>query len=464
MRKHSKSNPRRCNSNQSARPANATSPTAPPAGFLQAWRSLLPRQLLPVLPVTCGARPRYSFDQLLASLVYHFFSQSGTLAEHFAGLFGLRPADSSLSQRRQGLAWSVFAEVLAAALGPRADPEAHPDSFFGRWRLVALDGTQFSLTNTPQINADLKKAKSRRGKAAFVKVSAAVLLEIGLRNPLAAAISICGQSEWALSSALLEKLPAGVLLLGDRLYGCAAFVVHALQACAAKDSRFLFRVRANIKAQKLKRLRDGSHLVRVPVRNRGGKITGHVDVREIRARLSRVGFRDCSLRLWTNLLNVAEARAQDLAELYARRWEHELYYRELKEVLRQGDVLQSHTPETARQEIAAIVLASSMVAAERVRVAQGGQPVLQVSYPKVLNMLRQLWPILELGADLLTEEQIRELVRRAYRQVAERPAPKRRTRSCPRAVRRPVNKWPRLIENRYSKDPVHIRITDEPIV
>lgn len=133
-------------------------------------------------------------------------------------------------------------------------------------------------------------------------------------------------------------------------------------------------------------------------------------------------------------------------------------------MLRQGDVLQSHTPETARQEIAAIVLASSMVAAERVRVAQGGQPVLQVSYPKVLNMLRQLWPILELGADLLTEEQIRELVRRAYRQVAERPAPKRRTRSCPRAVRRPVNKWPRLIENRHSKDPVHIRITDDPIV
>jgi len=44
-----------------------------------------------------------------------------------------------------------------------------------------------------------------------------------------------------------------------------------------------------------------------------------------------------------------------LAELYARRWEHELYFREAKRVLRQTDVLQSHTVETGAQEIAAII-------------------------------------------------------------------------------------------------------------
>ena len=44
---------------------------------------------------------------------------------------------------------------------------------------MALDGTQFSLSNTPQNNAARPKAKSRRGRAAFGKLTADVLLELG---------------------------------------------------------------------------------------------------------------------------------------------------------------------------------------------------------------------------------------------------------------------------------------------
>jgi hypothetical protein len=43
----------------------------------------------------------------------------------------------------------------------------------------------------------------------------------------------------------------------------------------------------------------------------------------------------------------------------------EVYFRELKRQLRKTDVLQSHTVETAAQEIAAMVLASALLATER---------------------------------------------------------------------------------------------------
>ena len=58
-----------------------------------------------------------------------------------------------------------------------------------------------------------------------------VLLELGLHNPLAAAIGRQGESEWQLAGRLLARLPARALLLADRLHGCAAFAAEALAAC-----------------------------------------------------------------------------------------------------------------------------------------------------------------------------------------------------------------------------------------
>jgi hypothetical protein len=45
----------------------------------------------------------------------------------------------------------------------------------------------------------VRKTKSRRGRGAFAKMATSVLLELGLHNPLAAAIGRQGQSEWALA-------------------------------------------------------------------------------------------------------------------------------------------------------------------------------------------------------------------------------------------------------------------------
>lgn len=154
-----------------------------------------------------------------------------TLAEHFSQLFDAPLADSSFSERRTRLPWEVFSELLRLGLRPLAVAAAQPDAFWRGWRLVALDGTQFSLTNTPQIKATTRKAKSRRGRAAFAKITTGVLLELGLHNPLAAAIGRRGQSEWALALELLARAPAQALLLADRLHGCAAFVAAARAAC-----------------------------------------------------------------------------------------------------------------------------------------------------------------------------------------------------------------------------------------
>lgn len=453
-RRNAKSNRKKSRSN--AHQHSCPNPPKDSSGFLAVWAQMLAGVLLPCVPPRRGRKPRVPLPNLLAALVFHVMNASGTLSEHFAVLFEDALCDSACSGRRGRLPWQVFADLMQRVLRPLANRRRHPEAFWREWRLGALDGTKHSLTNTPQNNQALPKAKTRRGRAAFAKITTSVLLELGLHNPLAAAIGQKGQSEWELSLSLLARLPKKMLLLADRLSGCAAFAAEALRACRRVGSHFLFRARTNIRVQVLKRFKDGSRLVRVPVRQKGRRsvIVEWLELREIRVQLRRKGFRTTELRLWTSLLDPNTAPAQELVPLYAQRWEHELFYRELKRQLRKNALLQAHTVPTAAQEIAALMTAATLLARERDRAAAGVVPVLRVSFIKLLELLRPLWLVLALGEDLLEEWQKDQLTERFYEQARCCLSPPRRRRSCPRKVRQPVSSWPRLLENEYSTQPI----------
>jgi hypothetical protein len=403
-----------------------------------------------------GRRPRIPLTTLLPALIFHVMQEMGTLAEHFFELTGQSLADSSWADRRQRLPWEVFDDLLRRLLRPLATPVAHADAFWRGWRLVALDGTQFSLTNTPQVLARVRKATSRRGQAAFAKLQTAVLLEVGLHNPLAAVIARDGESEWALAQRLIGALPAQALLLADRLYGCGAFLAPALTACQQVGSHLLVRARASVKTGVVERLADGSRLVVL-----AGPGTGEarwLHLREIRAHVGRPGHRPTAVRLWTTLLDPITAPAQELAALYARRWEQELYFRTVKRHLRKTDLLQSHTVETGAQEIAAIVLASAVLADERVRAGGEDAPAPRLSAAKVLRVTTALWLTVQIGAGVLSDEQITEILTRGSALMRRYLKPPRRPRSCPRAVRQPVRGWPRLLTRAAINGAVEITV------
>lgn len=144
----------------------------------------------PVLP---GRPPRVTSAQLCAGLVYHHLQPRGTLAEHLEALTGEHLSDSAASQRRLKMPSAVFERILEVALGPLAEPARQPEAFHAGLRLVGIDGTQFSLQNTPAILGSMSKAASRRLDAAFAKLGCAVLVELGTHAPLAAAIAFAGR-------------------------------------------------------------------------------------------------------------------------------------------------------------------------------------------------------------------------------------------------------------------------------
>ncbi|HUR33969.1 MAG TPA: IS4 family transposase [Vicinamibacterales bacterium] len=415
-------------------------------GFLGEWDALVGRRGVPAVPPRRGRPARVPLGDLLAALTFHVMQGAGSLGEHFDRLCPDALSDSAAAERRARLPWAIFASLMQRVLRPKAT-RRQPTAFWRGWRVVALDGTQFNLTNAPQMRPPVPKARTRRGRAAFGKLTTAVLLEVGLHNPVAAAIGRAGESEWALAQRLLAHLPKRALLLGDRLYGVAAFVVHAQAACQRVGSHFLLRASRVTKPRVRRRLSDGTRLIAIALRarERPHPIVDWLEVREIRVRVARAGHRAHAVRLWTSLLDPDTAPALELARLYAQRWEHELYFRELKRAVRRTDLLQSHTLETAAQEIAALVLASAILAAQRTRVA-GALPPMRISFAKLLDLgVRPMWLAVDLTEDIVSEAQLRRILQRGYARLRQYVTPARRPRTCPRAIRQPTRAWPRLL-------------------
>lgn len=418
----------------------------PIATFKVLFQALITRSFICALLLRCGVRrrrpPIITATELIQGLVFHVVAEAGTLAEHVKQLTGKDITDGALAQRRALLPPAVFDQLMRQALKPKAEPSKHPEAFYHGLRLCGVDGSSFSVVNTPQVKKQMRKARSRRGRAAFAKVGAAVMVELGLHNPLAAALGASGESEMVLAKQVLAAQPEQSLLINDRYYG----VPELLVGLPAQEGRhFLVRVKKNLKRRLLEVYPDGSALVEI----RSGKQRRMV--REILGRVQRGGRGPVTtVRLWTSLLDWRKHPALELLALYGRRWEQEVFYKELKVDMRSSPYLQSHTPLTAIQEIAALILAYAVLVDYRVEAAGVGQiGVLRISFLKTLQIVQGLWRFLELSADLLSPRQLRLVVRRAVQQIADMAIPKRRARSCPRALRQPVSSWPRLRKNSY---------------
>lgn len=388
--------------------------------------------------------PTITPAELIGGLVFHFLAGVGTLAEHMRLLTGKTISDAALAQRRADLDERIFATILDESLATKAKPALHPEAFHQGLRLCGADGTLLSVANTPQVKTKMKKARTRRSRAAFAKVGVVVLVELGLHNPLAAAIDAQGQSEASLAEQIIGKLPNKSLYLADRYHGNPKPLIAFRRTHPEGEREFLVRVRSTNKVRVLEVYSDGSALVEI----RSGQ--EKMLVREISGRVRRGSGQWSQVRLWTSLLDAKKHPAGELLALYARRWEQEIFYRELKVDLRAANLVQSHTPLTAVQEIAALLLGYAMLVDERMKAAKVGEVgVLRISFLKTLQAVRGLWTFLEMGEGVLTAQQVRKLVRRTLVHLAERAIPKRRARSCPRKLRQPVSSWPRLRRNTY---------------
>lgn len=102
--------------------------------------------------------------------------------------------------------------------------------------------------------------------------------------------------------------------------------------------------------------------------------------------------------------------------------------------------------QPAFANLLAMMLAASLIASQRVAVADAlGVEILRVSFALVHQTTVALCQVFEVGHDLIGAEQRAEWTRRVLAQLTETAIiPKRKPRSCQRALRQPVKDWPKM--------------------
>ena len=60
------------------------------------------------------------------------------------------PYRRPLPQRQARLPIAVFEQMMGTTLQPKGEPTRHPEAFYQGLRLCGVDGSLFSVTNTPQ--------------------------------------------------------------------------------------------------------------------------------------------------------------------------------------------------------------------------------------------------------------------------------------------------------------------------
>jgi hypothetical protein len=335
------------------------------------------------------------------------------------------PSDSALYQTRARLGWAPLRWLRQRVVRPLADLCRDPYAFYAGHRLLALDGTTFTLADSAANDRTFGRARNQHGRSGYPLMRVVALCEVGthtLWRWLGRAFRV---SEQVLAARLYRHIPAGSLLLADR--GFHSYTLW--QAAVAGGWEVLLRVQAGPKFVAEQVLADGSILSWVYPRRGKHKQARGVRVRVIRYSWTDQHGKERNARLLTSLVDATAHPARVLLGLYHQRWEQEGVFREIKSALAgRATQMRAHDPQRVLQELEGMLLGHFVVRWVMLEAArERGLAAVEVSFTGTLRLLQTRW-----GAVPATPRQLRQWWAKLLQAVSREKVQKRRARCCPR--------------------------------
>lgn len=285
----------------------------------------------------------------------------------------LKVSAAAVCKARKRLPVQVLMELVARIGGGAAPPEL--PLWKNRHRLAVADGTTFTTEDTPELARTYGKAKNQRSTRhgyPVPKLLALMDLNSGLIQKVIGLPH--ARHEQTVLSRMFALLKAGDLLLGDRglvsFAHLALMLQAALDACLRLPRSMVVFGRGRGQHHRQARLGRQDWLVRWdrPLRHtlswlsyrRWKQLPATLTLRQIAFRLHRPGFRTKWAWVVTTLLCPITYPAQEIVELYGRRWQIEVSFRDLKQSLRMRK-LSARSVEGVKKEILAFVLLYNLV-------------------------------------------------------------------------------------------------------
>ena len=331
-------------------------------------------------------------------------------------------------------------ERLGREVADECERQAPPDWLWRSRRVFLLDGTTSSLPDTPANQARYPQPNSQQPGLGFPLARLVVLFSLatGLLHEVALGPYAGKETgETALLRELFPRLNRGDVLLADRYY-CGWFLIALLQQLGVDLVVRLHQLR-DADFRRGKRLGQGDHVVDWPRPAKPdwmdeatyARMPARLQLREVSVQVAERGFRVESLVVVTTLLDAEQYPAEALGCLYRRRWLVELDIRTIKSTLKL-DVLRCKTPEMARKELRAGLLAYNLIRQTMLQAALAGErSPRELSFTAALQTIAAAWMVAVIKEELLPLLVELRLDHMASHRIGHRPH-----RVEPRAIKR----------------------------
>jgi len=362
------------------------------------------------------------------------------------------PVDENTSAYCQARKRLPLDRLCRARVGLAAAGETMAQRWHGL-RPKVIDGTSVSLPDTKKNQRAYPQSGRQKPGCGFpwlrlvgvFSLSTGVLLDYAKGNK--------HQSELRLLRGLLDTFRRGDLVVADRGFSC--YVLLALLWRRGVASLFRLHQSQAADWRKGKRLGKQDRLftwsqprLQPPWLPQclWQTLPKQLTVRVIRFPLHRRGYRSEAVTLVTTLLDPENYPAQDIAQLYLRRWKIELWFRDIKTSLGM-EVLRCQTPQMVHKELEMFLIAYNFIRCLMVQAGVINHVTLdRLSFKGSVDSVRQFSLAM---AQARSKKKQNHLILELLEVIARDEVPDRPERLEPRAVKRRPKTYQRLNRPRH---------------
>jgi hypothetical protein len=345
-------------------------------------------------------------------------------------------------------------DILARLRGAVAARAAKAEKLWKGLRVKVIDGTGISLPDTAENQRAYPQSREQKPGCGFPWMKVVAIFSLATGALLAYARGNKHQHELRLLHRLLDTFKPGDLALADRGFSC--YTLLALLWSKRVPALLRLHQARSADLRRGKRLGKKDRLVtwfkpqngerRYLPQRLWKRIAPVLSVRILRYRLRRPGFRNQSLTLVTTLVDPQLYPAQELALLYARRWQIELWFRDIKTSMGM-EVLRCQSPKMIHKELEMFFIAYNLIRCLMIQASQAYQVEPQrLSFKGTVDGVRQFSAAI---AQARSRKKQRELIDKLLQATAADLVPDRPGRREPRAVKRRPKPCVWLTESRH---------------
>ena len=246
--------------------------------------------------------------------------------------------------------------------------DAEIEKEFGRqalWRghrLIGIDGTCVSMSDNRELQQAFGRTQSKHGPSRFPIARVVFGFTLNTQITVSHSINHYQTSEQALLQDMFQDFHKGDLIICDRHFAGANLYVQYKKA----DLEFITPLHQRQNVGRLKKVKEHSpddFLVELPLTRKhlteDPALPEYIVVRLIEVQ-TKIRGRKTTLWLVTSLLDARQYPAQEIKDLYKKRWKVETLIEEIK-IWLGSDILRSKTAEGIHKELYARIVAGNLI-------------------------------------------------------------------------------------------------------